>query len=698
MSASTELTQARVAFAAGDAARAYALAQQLIARDRDDVAALSIAANAAMQLQRLDDADVALNELLRLRPDDAAIARSRSRLLNRIGHRDAEQQDLTTAAQRWRNALRLWPDNDDAAFNLVLHGAATLDDDEAIQILQGMLARNPDDLGARRLLAEIERNRGDTGGARQHLHALDDATLRVSEMRALVLTLNDTDLIERSLPESLEAARVVDIGQAAFATLSTLQDTVAAQTLTSALERRHPYGGESPTLRLALARELSLPALHADRESIFAARRNFERGLSRLTFGYSAERLRSCAPRLAQLNWSNFLLAYHCEDDLALQSRYGDWLCMAAATLRPDLAHPNTQRKPGPPRIGLLSGHWHLSTAGSYFASWIDALALPEFDTQVFALGPRFDVFTDALESRCRHFVRLDGDIDRAAEIIRDADLDLLIYPELGMDTRLLPLAALRLARCQWAGWGHPVSTGLASIDAFLSCADMEPSDAVAHYRESLLLLPDLGTRYHMPPRPQRHDREALGLPPGKLIVVPQSLFKIHPDNDAVLHDLLALQPDANVLMFATTSRLEVHLLRQRLLKRLGSTLFRRLLFYPMVSRSRFLELLACADLMLDNLHWSGGNTSLDALRSGLPIATARSRFMRGRQSAAMLQALGLDTAIAATPNDLAGLAHSMLRGEPMHPDQDRLEAYLSSDRPARALQGLARQAVAGVV
>jgi predicted O-linked N-acetylglucosamine transferase (SPINDLY family) len=698
MSTASELAQARAAFAAGDTERAYALAQRMIARDRDDVGALSIAANAAMQLQRLDDANVALEKLLRLRPDDAAIARSRSRLLNRIGHRDAEQQDLIAAALRWRSALSLWPDNDDAAFNLVLHGAATLDDDEAIGILQKLLLRKPDDLGARRLLAEIERNRGDSGNARQRLIALDDTALRGSEMRALALTLNDSELIERSLPAPLEAARVADIGQAAFATLSTLHDTAATQTLTSVLERRHPYGGESPSLRLALARELSLPALHADRDGIFAARRNFDQGLSRLAFDYSAERLRSCAPRLAQLNWSNFLLAYHCEDDLALQSRYGDWLCMAAATLRPELAPPNAQRKPGPPRIGLLSGHWHLSTAGSYFASWIDALTLPEFDTQVFALGPRFDAFTDTLESRCRRFVRLQGDIDSAAEIIRNADLDLLIYPELGMDTRLLPLAALRLARCQWAGWGHPVSTGLASIDAFLSCADMEPSDAAAHYRESLLLLPDLGTRYHMPPRPQRHDREALGLPSGKLIVVPQSLFKIHPDNDAVLHELLALQPDARVLMFATTSRLEVHLLRQRLLKRLGPTLFRRLQFYPMVSRSRFLELLACADLMLDNLHWSGGNTSLDALRSGLPIATTRSRFMRGRQSAAMLQALGLDAAIADAPADLAILAHRMLHDEPMRPNQQRLEAYLNSDRPAQALQGLARRAVAGVV
>ena len=40
--------------------------------------------------------------------------------------------------------------------------------------------------------------------------------------------------------------------------------------------------------------------------------------------------------------------------------------------------------------------------------------------------------------------------------------------------------------------------------------------------------------------------------------------------------------------------------------------------------------------------HDLNGNTSLDALASGLPILTSRGRFMRGRQSAFMMERLGL--------------------------------------------------------
>jgi len=51
-------------------------------------------------------------------------------------------------------------------------------------------------------------------------------------------------------------------------------------------------------------------------------------------------------------------------------------------------------------------------------------------------------------------------------------------------------------------------------------------------------------------------------------------------------------------------------------------------------------------DAMLDTLRWSGGNTSLDALAAGLPIVTLPGRFMRGRQSAAMLSLAGVDDAV----------------------------------------------------
>ena len=60
---------------------------------------------------------------------------------------------------------------------------------------------------------------------------------------------------------------------------------------------------------------------------------------------------------------------------------------------------------------------------------------------------------------------------------------------------------------------------------------------------------------------------------------------------------------------------------------------------------------------MLDTLHWSGGNTSLDALACGLPIVTLPGAFMRGRQSAAMLRLAGVETLIARDTDDYVRIA-----------------------------------------
>ena len=40
--------------------------------------------------------------------------------------------------------------------------------------------------------------------------------------------------------------------------------------------------------------------------------------------------------------------------------------------------------------------------------------------------------------------------------------------------------------------WGHPMTSGLPTIDAFLSADAMEPPDAQDHYSEELVRLPGL--------------------------------------------------------------------------------------------------------------------------------------------------------------------------------------------------------------
>ena len=79
--------------------------------------------------------------------------------------------------------------------------------------------------------------------------------------------------------------------------------------------------------------------------------------------------------------------------------------------------------------------------------------------------------------------------------------------------------------------------------------------------------------------------------------------------------------------------------------------------FLPRMSRGDFLSVMKISDVMIDTLRWSGGNTTLDALASALPVVTLEGRFMRGRQTAAMLRILGIEELIAGDQEQYVALA-----------------------------------------
>jgi CRISPR-associated protein Csy1 len=291
---------------------------------------------------------------------------------------------------------------------------------------------------------------------------------------------------------------------------------------------------------------------------------------------------------------------------------------------------------------------------GSYFGSWPTGLDRACFDVRVFHYGGETDATTESIRAGVERFVQTGTDIRQIAAAIRADDLDILVYPQLGMDGRDGLLATLRLAPIQCAAWGHPETTGSDLIDYFFSCIDMEPSNGSAHYCERLALLPGLGTRYATPiVRPAT--RAQFGLPDdARLYVCPHSLFKIHPDNDAVFADLLAADPSARLVLCADEQEPVTKQFVTRLNKNLDDHgVAPRLLIQPLRPPPEFRAMLSVCDVMVDSLHWSGGNTSLDALSAGLPIVSCPGPLMRGRQSAAMLRMLGLEELVTATPQAL---------------------------------------------
>lgn len=227
------------------------------------------------------------------------------------------------------------------------------------------------------------------------------------------------------------------------------------------------------------------------------------------------------------------------------------------------------------------------------------------------------------------------------------------------MDATTFALASLRLAPVQCAGWGHPVTSGLPTIDAMFTAAPMEPDGADAHYRERLVRLPGLGTHYGRPARVARGQRTRFGLPDqATLFLFPQSLFKLHPDNDALVAEVLG-ETGAHLVAFEGRHPRLTRAWRARLDRSLDARHVprERVVVVPQVPHDDYLTIGAACDAMLDSVRWSGGNTSLDAIACSLPVVTLPGAYMRSRQSSAMLAQVGVPELVARDAADYVAIA-----------------------------------------
>jgi CRISPR-associated protein Csy1 len=357
--------------------------------------------------------------------------------------------------------------------------------------------------------------------------------------------------------------------------------------------------------------------------------------------------------------------------------------------------------------VGFASHFFFNCVAGRYFSSWITHLDPRRFETFVYYTNHLVANDTRTIAAASATFRHLAGrSLEAIARQVRDDELDILVYPEIGMHPDTETLAALRLAPVQCAGWGHPTTTGLPSIDWFISCAEMEPQGAAAHYSERLALLPGLGTRYALPQAGAPATRADFGLPEGRtLYLVPQSLFKIHPDNDALIAAVLERDPSAIAVMFSSNLPKLARTFEVRLggaLADRGLDIRERVLFLkPSLQHADYLRLNQLCDVMLDTLHWSGGNTSLDAFASALPLVTLPGELMRGRQSRAMLRLMNLDELIARNPADYVDKAIELgtdasLRRSVSERIAERRGAIFERDEPIRALEDFLEKAARG--
>ena len=133
-------------------------------------------------------------------------------------------------------------------------------------------------------------------------------------------------------------------------------------------------------------------------------------------------------------------------------------------------------------------------------------------------------------------------------------------------------------------------------------------------------------------------NRSELKLPENAhLYGCPQSLFKLHPNFDQVLAKILNRDSKGYIVLIGKEGKDKFwsEILKKRWSKNFP-ILNKKVLFTKKLSLLEFFSLSNCVDVLLVPLHFSGGNTSFEAMIFGTPSITMSQNHLRTNLTAAV--------------------------------------------------------------
>src|SRR5690606_23806735 len=104
----------------------------------------------------------------------------------------------------------------------------------------------------------------------------------------------------------------------------------------------------------------------------------------------------------------------------------------------------------------------------------IAAIDRARFAVTVFQIGGADDAVARAIRESAETWIALPDDLFAAQARIAEAGLDALLFTDIGMDPATWFLAHARFAPVQMSSWGHPLTSGIANVDYFVSAKHFE--------------------------------------------------------------------------------------------------------------------------------------------------------------------------------------------------------------------------------
>jgi predicted O-linked N-acetylglucosamine transferase (SPINDLY family) len=309
---------------------------------------------------------------------------------------------------------------------------------------------------------------------------------------------------------------------------------------------------------------LLLPYVYQDTADIDEWRKSFKKNLRAL-----AKRGISITNPFMMEGVPQYYLSYHGRNDVKINSEIARLFrrsCQVCAFKAPHTIDYTPVPADKKVRVGFISYYFREHSVSKMTLGLLKGIGLhrDKFHTVLYQFGYK-DHITEKLAAHMNKFMHLERgyDLQRTQRLLADEQLDVLVFPEIGMDPHAYSIAFGRYAPIQIAMHGHAQTTGVSTLDYYVSYKGFSEPKAQSHYSEKLLIVDGYTplTRYydlvphqlspHLYTEQGRNAFKARFRIPSTVTVYAclQTIFKVDPRMDQVA--LRILEGDGNsVVLF----------------------------------------------------------------------------------------------------------------------------------------------------
>tara|TARA_Y100000590_G_scaffold23663_1_gene27078 strand:+ start:14857 stop:16782 length:1926 start_codon:yes stop_codon:yes gene_type:complete len=548
-------------------------------------------------------------------------------LYNIIATSLRKQNKFNEAIEKYEKTIELDYKNLSALNNLAGTYAIIGETDKAIEYYNKLLKLKPDHAEAYNNLATIFAGKGNIKSS------IENYKIALNIKPNYLDALNNLGFILKSIGKINEASKYYD----------------------------KAFKIDSKDIRYAINASLLLPPITESIKSIKLSRENYLKGLKNLK-KYKLTLLETGNIILPQ----TFFLSYHAKNNLNLARN----TAKLYKKIIPSVSYSKKRKEETNKKIkiGFISQFLTDHTIGKLFGGLIKNLNKQKFEIIIFHnLLTKLSKTKIEIDNSANKVILLKSNlIDQQSQIIEE-NLDILFFTDIGMSSITYFLALSRFAPVQVVTWGHPETTGMDTIDYFLSSTLLETKFSNKNYSEKLICLKDFPIFYELPKKIKLFKRKDLNLPEKtRLYGCPQSLYKLHPNFDSILAKILEKDSDSFIVFIGGKGIIEywIKTLKNRWSKNFP-IINEKVIFTKRLSLNEFISFCSCVDVLLDPIYFGGGNTFLESMAVGTPSITMPNSYLRSNiTSAAYKQMKIKDPPIVNNSNEYVNLAINLAKNK----------------------------------